>query len=358
MEALGDDAPHNMPGHPLKFTRRMRVAGLLLLLVLGGAVAFHFFRGPRLRQTGQWSAQSDEAGSVLFTPEGKTLVSGGKDAVQLWDPRTGALKLTLAAPGAKRLAVAPAGDILACARGQRASDPQVFELWDLKAATRIASFDSQTNAVAFSPAGPVIATIAGGDAATVRLWSLPGLAPLGQLPPFPPTVNGCAFSPDGKFIAVGQPGFVELFDVATLKSVRRFNGPATGHFFTIAFTPDGQTIAGAARIIGPPVSSGVWTWDVATARPKVQLDFGHNMLDCSFSADGKTLAVQLLWYVINRHARINVYDVERGRRACSLSVRRPLMRSIALSPDASQLAVGFQPLSHRVPATIGVWDLK
>ncbi len=59
------------------------------------------------------------------------------------------------------------------------------------------------------------------------------------------------------------------------------------------------------------------------------------MHDCSFSADGKTLAVHLLWYVFSRSERIDIYDVARGRRTCSLSVRRPWMWSVALSPTPS-----------------------
>jgi WD40 repeat protein len=350
-----------MPRFPFTFTRRRAVAAAVVIVV-GAAVWFFLSSGEDLVSQRQWSAQTSEpVGPLIYTPDGATLISGGADAVRLWNRRTGKLKLTLPTAGTLRLAVAPAGDVLGCARFHRAKgqpDQYTAEFWNLATGTRMAAIDAPVVGIAFSPAGPLAATTTGAAGAVVQLYALPAVAPAGTLPPLAYGAGGLAFSPDGKLLAVGQAGYVELYDVATLMPVRRFNGPAAAHFSRIAFTPDGKTIAGVCGITAPSTSSGVWTWDVATAGAKTQLDFGHPMHDCSFSADGKTLAVHLLWYVFSRSERIDLYDVARGRRTCSLSVRRPWMWSVALSPDAGQLAVGFQPLAYNVPATIGTWRVE
>lgn len=133
--------------------------------------------------------------TVCFSPDGKTLATGGDwdGSVKLWNVQTGHLEQTLRghSRGVSALAFAPDGTRLASGSGD-----ETVRVWNLHSSARPVALNNLgafVQDVAFSADGKLLAT--GGS--QVRVWAMPSghllrtLAANGQL----------AFGPDGKMLA-------------------------------------------------------------------------------------------------------------------------------------------------------------
>ena len=94
------------------------------------------------------------------------------------------------------------------------------------------------------------------------------------------------YSPDGTRLAIAGSTGIWLYDTATLQEIDLFT-EHTDWVASIAFSPDGRTLAGGEGRQYPTIR----LWDVATGEHK-QILTGHGdwITSLAFSPDGKTLA--------------------------------------------------------------------
>ncbi|HEX4132873.1 MAG TPA: protein kinase [Pirellulales bacterium] len=184
---------------------------------------------------------------------------------------------------------------------------------------------------AFSPDGSMMAW-SGGSTTRINLRSLlhknPGITSedLGH------ALNVLVFSPDGSLLAVGQNnGPIVLVDAATGSIRSRLKGHTNG-ILSLAFSPDGRTLASGA---GQPDSTAR-LWDVASGRELAVLKGHTSGVRVAFSPDGQGVLTAATDNLLKR------WDVATGRELASLTTNTlGNVGRIEITPNGTTLVAGF-----------------
>ncbi|MGW5265813.1 protein kinase domain-containing protein [Microbispora sp. NPDC004025] len=261
------------------------------------------------------------AGALAFAPDGRTLASaprpdgtrasGDAATVSLWNVPDGRLLRRVAIAGAASVGgLAAGGHVLAVAPVAGEYGP--VRVWDLSRGVEIAvPRRTGWDVMATGPDGRVLA-IGGRDAALVDLAA--GTV-TGR--PFGPVLDGVrsiAFSPDGSTIATGfHEAGVGLWDARTLRREGTL-APEKGRFddvVALAYAPGGRLIATGGT------SGEVRLWDAASRSP-LGLPYAVHagpVLALAFGADGRYL------YSAGRDGTLRRYTVDPERAAAEVCAR-------------------------------------
>ena len=196
---------------------------------------------------------------VAFSPDGGTFALGGEDdgAVKLWETATGTNTAILEghAHGAYSLVFSPDGSTLASGGGF------LVKLWDVASGTSTATLEGHeyvVSSLAFSPDATVLAS--GSWDRRVILWSVVREARFATLEGHTARINAVAISPDGTTLATGSAaGTVFLWDMQSARpraqTLSKFlgdnqqglpNAALTDPFIVRVRDQDGMAFPGAA----------------------------------------------------------------------------------------------------------------
>ena len=259
--------------------------------------------------------------ALAFSPDGKTLASGGWDrSVRLWDVGTGNKLATLA--GHKRqvwsLAFSPDRKLLASGSADRTT-----RLWDVTAGREKARLGGRAaSSLAFSPDGRTLAI--GGDDGTVGLWDVAKGREFATLKGHTNRVVAVAFAPDGKTLATASwDTNVKLWE-PTKGSLEATLTGHRGSLVSLAYSPDGQFLASACQyrrvfregggkgeIAKIEEGSEVKLWSAGSGKARLTFEpsRGRGLVAVGFSPDGKTVTT------VNADGTVKLWGPARLRRA-------------------------------------------
>lgn len=283
-----------------------------------------------------FDAHADGIYALQFSPDGKTLASGGKDGVvNFWETANGTLlnAVSNSMGPVYGISFSPDSHDIATIAWEPTFANADLQVLNSKTGQPRRRFEEpgQVVCVAYSPDGATVAT-AGTDQ-FVSLWDVATGHLRAKFAGHTAVVWSLAWSPDGQRLATaGWDGSVRLWDVTRRQDAEAITTTAN---FSVAFSPDGQVLAGGG--------AGVQLWDAECGEHfKTLPEMAMHDVRIAFSPDGNLLAA------FGRDNIVHLYSTKDWSHLGTISTPGPPITAMVFSPDSKTLAMPMMDKSVRL----------
>jgi WD40 repeat protein len=281
--------------------------------------------------------------SVVLSPDGKHMVSGGLDGtVRIWDLTAISIGKPFEGHTDGVCAVAFSRNGQKIVSGSWHWDG-TLRLWDLQGQLIGEPFhghehEHRVSSVAFSPDSEMI--VSGSSDKTIRLWNLQGM-PIGE--PFrghEQEVNSVAVSPDGETIASGsKDATVRLWNLQGESISEPFRGHEQG-VNSIAFSPDGTILVSGSD------DGTIRLWNLKGEPVCEPFRESKRVYSVAFNSDGNMIVSG------GETSTVQLWDLQGKRIKEPFSGHQQGVYAVAFSPSGNMIA------SQGQDGTMRIWDLE
>ncbi len=302
---------------------------------------------------------SDRIESLAFSPDGKTLATGGLGLagnVALWDIPSGGLVRSLRPPLREAPVRAPedetekaVGNLTEMFKKLDMLDWQITSVqteWkgrrDSSGSLQqiMAGLEGTLRPVAFSPDGHLLLT--GSLDRFIYMWDARDGSLRRTLTAHSGLVRAIALSPDGtRFASAGEDKNIKVWNASNGYQLGRIDGAHSGPIRALIFSPDGKSLASSAS--GDRATK---LWNTSGWALVRTIDSGGSD-SLAFSPDGR--------WLYTASSDVQVWDIATGRLVRTLGEKSLSLTSLALSPDGRLLAGGTSGEGSAHMAVL-LWD--
>jgi WD40 repeat protein len=274
------------------------------------------------QQRGLLKDHPGEIWSLAFAPDGKTLAVGSYRQTLLWHVGSAkelatlkghgqAVSGVLFSPDSKRLVTVSARE-------------ETLKVWEVSTFKELAADRDWIDFCVLSPDGTTLCKLLQGRFVA---WHLPTWNKIGANGGLGYRSSFASFAADNRTLAVDSGDDVILWDVTTGKTTGGHSLP-TGKITSLAFSPDGKTLATGSR------DKSALLYDVATKKERAALKGHRGDAVVLFARDGKTL-----FTFTAGDTMVRFWDVATGKALGSFQGHRAGIEALDLSGDGKTLAV-------------------
>ena len=336
------DADEEHPGRPVRVP--VLTPGLKAVILFAVAGFLFIPRGPEhaAAQRGLLATHPAAIQMLEFSPDGQVLAVGGLDgSVRLWEITAQRCRLALPSPVSCPCGLAFKPDLSAVAVVVPGMAVKVQDLTTGRTPYTVEVGACDHHAFGWSPDGSTLAV--GQRDGSVVLFTSSGRREAAWPKPLD-RVAHVAFAPDGRSVAAADfNGAVAVWDRATGQR-QAFFPVNHNRVLLLAFAPGGRTLV-APLLYGPSLR----LLDLETGREQaVDLPTSEMGRTLAFAPDGQTLAMA------REDGSIELRDTIGGPVRAVLKGHRGLVLALAFSPDGRRRASGGNDQAVRlwdVPAT-------
>jgi WD40 repeat protein len=322
-----------------------------------------------------WDAQSGEAlytlaghegraNLALWSPDGASLATAGEDGIRLWNAAHGELLRSIESNAGEAFSLAWAPNSLRLISGHADGSLHIWEVASGKLLEILRGHQGIVTDLKWSPVDDRL--VSADNSGDVRVWNT---GPSSAWRLYPPqaeyggdwTVNGVSWSSDGRFLVlaggdvfgdVNEPPSFEIWDVQSNKLIMQNLGEVLNLIGAGAhYSPDNQTILYTGSGAFPDI------FGMATA---YVFDAGSGEIIRTFTQGGEALIRSMAWSPDGSQlatglfsGKIIIWDYQTGQKITTLfhSEKDDLaINYVEWSPDGSKIAGASDD------STAKVWD--